>query len=483
MKQKLFIFIFLILTGLLLVGLNAASYSQKQKEPDNEFDPNRSTFNSGATGTQAFFTLLSETGRKVVRWQEPMSALQGNRTIKAPAVLVVTGSLKRQFTDPEIENLMRWVTRGGRLVLIDRAPETGMLKTTANWQVSVKDNTTPELFSVDPSDTTQMTAQTGAMRPAQPTVYTQGVNAVQPSRFAGSVLFERFIDDIPANSNDAPPPPKVLKRVDSPDGSQFDAPPPPRKADRLYEMPTPTPVEISTMRQTVESPSQIAPIIHFSGSDKNLVVSMPFAEGEIVMLTDPYIVSNNGISLVDNAQLAINLVSTDGIIAFDEYHQGFGRDSNRFLQFFAGTPVVAIFFQAVLFIGLVFYSQSRRFARAIPEPETDRLSKLEYVAAMADLQQRTRAFDLAIENIYHEFRRRATRLLGLDNFKVKSDDLARAVAERAGLDLSATLATLHECEEIIRGEATNKRQVIRLVGELRAIEQKLGLVRTGRTRI
>ena len=483
MKQKLFIFIFLILMVLLLVGLNAASYSQKEKVPDNEFEPNRSTFNSGATGTQAFFALLSETGRKVVRWQEPMSALQGNRTIKEPSVLVVTGSLKRQFTDPEIEDLMRWVTRGGRLVLIDRAPETDLLKTTANWQVSVKDSDTPEIFSIDPTDTSQMTAQTAAVKPAQPTVYTQGVNAVQPSRFAGTVMFERFIDDIPANSNDAPPAPKAINRIDPPAGSKFDAPPPPKRTDRLYEMPTPTPLKLGTIGDSVESPSQIAPVVHVAGGDKNLVVSMPFAEGEIVMLTDPYIVSNNGISLVDNAQLAINLVSTTGIIAFDEYHQGFGRDSNRFLQFFAGTPVVAIFFQAVLFIGLIFYSQSRRFARAIPEPETDRLSKLEYVAAMADLQQRTRAFDLAIENIYHEFRRRATRLLGLDNFKVKSDDLARAVAERAGLDLSATLATLHECEEIIRGEATNKRQVIRLVGELRAIEQKLGLVRTGRTRI
>lgn len=102
---------------------------------------------------------------------------------------------------------------------------------------------------------------------------------------------------------------------------------------------------------------------------------------------------------------------------------------------------------------------------------------------MAELQQRTKAFDLAIENIYNEFRRRVTRLLGLDNFKIKSNEIGKAIAERTGLDASATAATLHECEEIIRGGPTNKRQVVRLAAELRMIEQKLGLVRIGRAKI
>ena len=154
----------------------------------------------------------------------------------------------------------------------------------------------------------------------------------------------------------------------------------------------------------------------------------------IVFVTDPYIVSNAGIAIADNAQLGINLVATNGgIVAFDEYHQGYGIDNNRFIQFFAGTPVVAIFIQAVVLIGFVFYSQSRRFARPVPEAEPDRLSKLEYVAAMAELQSRTRAYDLAIENIYNEFRRRAARLFGLEIHQATSRELAIRIAERVGI--------------------------------------------------
>ena len=99
---------------------------------------------------------------------------------------------------------------------------------------------------------------------------------------------------------------------------------------------------------TVESPSQAGPVVHFASGDRNLVVEAPYGNGEIVFVADPFMISNSGIALVDNAQMAINIVTAgDGIIAFDEYHQGYGIDNNRFLQFFAGTPVVAIFLQAV----------------------------------------------------------------------------------------------------------------------------------------
>ena len=150
------------------------------------------------------------------------------------------------------------------------------------------------------------------------------------------------------------------------------------------------------------------------------------------------------------------------------------------MQFFAGTPVVAIFLQALVLVGVVFYSKSRRFARPLPAPEPDRLSKLEYVTAMAELQQRTRAWDLAMENIYTDFRRRAARLFGLDVSAATSDVLALRIADRTDQDAASLRATLFKCEEIIRGERTNKNEVVRLADSIREIERKLNM-RRGRT--
>lgn len=126
------------------------------------------------------------------------------------------------------------------------------------------------------------------------------------------------------------------------------------------------------------------------------------------------------------------------------------------------------------------FAQSRRFARPLPEREPNRLSKLEYVSAMAELQQRTKAFDLAIENIYTDFRRRAAKHLGADNFAISSGALAKLIAARTGESATDIENLLFKCEEIVRGEPTGKKEVLRLTVRLREIEEKLGLQRQRR---
>lgn len=427
MRQRLVLLIVFLLVIAVLAGLNAASHRQKEKTPDSEFSPNRSSFNSGPTGTQAWFSLLAETGRPAVRWQEPPSALL-TAGDNGPKIFVLVGGLRREFTEEDATSLLRWVSNGGRLVVVDRAPPEQLSVSTTEWQISVDEPQLPVIFSVDPADRSQMTADTVAVRAAQPSVITQSVNALQPSRFAASIR---------------------IRRESAGDAGEDEA----NAADKT------------------------APVVHFPLGDAGLVTEAPFGNGHIVFVADPYLVSNGGIALADNAQMAVNIVSMkDATIAFDEYHHGYGADNNRFLQFFAGTPMVAIFLQGVLLAGLVLYSRSRRFARPVPEPEPDRLSKLEYVSAMAELQRRTRAYDLAMENIYLPARVRICRVLGLDPLNASPGEIARLAAERDG-NSSSIETTLFKCEEIIRGEPTSQRESTHLIAELRDLEQKLGTSR------
>ncbi|MGI8642350.1 MAG: DUF4350 domain-containing protein [Pyrinomonadaceae bacterium] len=496
MRQKFFIFLALIFLIIVLVGLNAASYTQKEEMPDREIAPNRSTYNVGATGTRAFYDLLAETGRKPMRWQEPPSALlESNKN--NPSTFVIIGQIRREFDDKEIEQLLRWVSQGGKLVIIDREPSPELIKTTANWSVSFEPSDIQPFLDSDPTDQKQMTEKTVAAKPIQPTVYTNKVNAVQSSRFASSVIFERFTD---ANSSAKPseniaptkfpterkkenPPPKGKKDED--DGffkmpTPIPPPPPPPKSapqESIIESDSPT----ANDSANIETPAMSAPVVHLANDKKNLLLDVPFGLGEIVFLTDPYIVSNGGINLVDNAQIAVNIVaSREGFIAFDEYHQGYGANNNSLLAYFAGTPLVAMLLQFAVLIGAVLFTQSRRFARPLPENEPNRLSKLEYVSAMAELQQRTKAFDLAIENIYTDFRRRVARLVGVDNFTTSRQDLAKLIAERAKLNADEVENLMFKCEDIIRGEPTNKREILQITSRLREIEEKLGLQRRKR---
>ena len=440
-----------------MIGLNAASYVEREKTPDTEANPNRSTYNAGATGTRALYELLAETGRKPVRWQESTSALTANNK-NNPSTFVVVGQTRREFTDKEIEQLLRWVSLGGRLVVIDREPRADLISTTADWKISFAqyepapvELNPSDSFGIDSSNQPQMVGKTAAAKPVQPSAFTAKINAVQPSRLASNILFEYLPDDnasaktVTVQGTSAAPPAETTANEDAP----------------------------------IESPAQTAPVVHLASGGKNLLVDFPFGAGQIVFLSDPYIVSNGGINLVDNAQAAVNILTArdSGVIAFDEYHQGFGADNNRFFEYFAGTPVVAIMLQAAILIGLIFFAQSRRFARPLPETEPNRLSKLEYVLAMAELQQRTKAFDLAIENIYTDFRRRAARFLGADNYAVSLEELAKLIAERIDKGAPEIEKLMHQCEEIIRGARTNKKEILEITSRLRETEEKLGLSR------
>lgn len=476
MKQRLFVLMTFVLLAVLLIGLNAASYVQKDKTRDTEFAPNRSTFNNGATGTQALYTLLAETGRQVTRWQLPPDSLEAAKN--RPSVFVMIGPLKREVTESEKTTLLRWVSDGGTLVVIDREPGKDLLTTTSNWRIWSSDDPAIDLLAVDPADQKQMTTGADVAKFIQPSGYSRGVNAVQPSRFASWIAFERFPEyEQSGRSAPQPPPPAVRQFAGGRTARLLQLEP--------YAMPAPTqddPEDESLPE--VYQPTFNAPVVHMTSGEKNLLVDVPFGSGTIICLTDPYIVSNAGLSMVDNAQLAINLLTVaGGPIAFDEYHHGYGASSNRFLEYFEGTPVISIFLQCALVIAAVLYSQSRRFARPLPDEGADRLSKLEYVSAMADMQLRLKAYDLALENIYTDFRRRCSRTLGVDNTTTSRRELAGMIAGRIGGNAAEIEQLMYKCEDIIHGEPTGKREVVDLTTRLREIGAQLGIKRAPGTKV
>jgi len=93
---------------------------------------------------------------------------------------------------------------------------------------------------------------------------------------------------------------------------------------------------------------------------------------------------------------------------------------------------------------------------------------------MAELQERSRAFDLAIENIYSRTRRVLARYAGVDYNSPRSE-IATRVASRSNLDRHQLETLMRQCEETINGSAINWRQSIDLVRRLRDVERALGL--------
>jgi hypothetical protein len=426
MRERLFIILSLVVIVVALVGLNAASYAPTEVVPDTEETANRSTYNSGASGTRAFFDFLRETGRPVVRWQEKPFALRGQANTNKPKTFVVLGNQKREFEEAEINDLLSWVAEGNKLVMIDRNPPARLLPPSGNWQVEAVKPLT--LFETgDSSNVNEMTKDVVAAKPAQPAVLTAQVNSVMPSKYATAIRFKSVLgDNVKADE------------------------------DETFSFP------------------EFTPVVHLASRDKNILVDYKYGAGRIVVLSDPYIVSNGGIGLVDNLKLASNVVGNDGLIAFDEYHQGYGASGNSFVNYFQGTPIPALFAQFGLIVILLLYTQGKRFGRPLPLANPDRRSKLEYVGAMAELQRSTRAYDLAIENIYGRVRRELARFAGVDNLTTSAADLADRVAERSNINRLALQHLLRDCEDAIHGAPLSQKEALALAAKLRELEQQLG---------
>jgi hypothetical protein len=466
MRGRFAIIITIALVLLLLVFLNAASYQSVERKPDSEYDPDRSTYNSDSTGTRALYEVLVETGRQVTRWRDAPGVLLRNKAAGLqPRTFVVIGATRLGFDEDEISDLLAWVGRGGRLVIIDRQPDVRLLPASGDWHVSTQliRLPTPDVHSNNPDE---MTAGVSLAHAAQPTLLTNGVEGVLPSRFASLIK-------IAADTPDTKPSPRPSA---SPVRSPFagsadddkdvpeDAPPPPRPLPKDRYKPTPT------------NNRSFAPVVHLTDYRGALLVDYPHGNGRIIILSDPFIVTNKGLNQANNLRLTVNvLTSAGGLIAFDEYHQGRRTSQNELLSYFAGTPLMAMLIQLGLIVMAVFWTSGRRFARPLPVPQVDRRSSLEFVASMAELQQRARAYDLAIENIYMRIRRVLTRYAGVDTHSPRALIAERVAARSSKVDRRELEALMFECEDAINGGPVDAKKSLALISRLRGIERALGL--------
>ncbi|MEK6279811.1 MAG: DUF4350 domain-containing protein [Acidobacteriota bacterium] len=452
MRRRFGIILTILIAIGVLLAINSLAYVSEEDKQDSELAPNRSSYNSGATGTRALYDLLSESGYKVMRWREAPERLLGDAGEQVKTFVII-GDTRVPVNDDEAESLKHWVAEGGRLVIIDRRPEERLLPRAGEWIVTTEYLNYPGL-NTDPTDPNLMAKDVKPLSPAQPTLFTRDVESVMPSRFMSAIKF------FPESKDKDDPKQNTATSEDT------------NPEDETSSEHSTGVKEASKTSSSLVSP---APVAHLTAAGNVLLLDYAHGKGRIVLLSDPFMVANGGIGLNDNLQLAINLLSnSDGMTAFDEFHQGRGITRNAFASYFSGTPVLAICGQIALLIILMLWTRGRRFARPLPLPHVDRRSSLEFVASMAELQQRAAAFDLAIENVYSRTRRVLARYAAVDYNSPRSE-IAKRVADRSSLDAHQLETLMRQSEEAINSGAISERQSIYLVKRLREVESSLGL--------
>lgn len=481
MRRYIGIIIAVAIVLLVLIALNAVSFVQLDRPEESESEPNRSSYNTGPTGTRAFYQLLEDAGYQVARWRNDYRALQ---SAAAGATLIMIGpGSAAGMDDGDEAALETWLVNGGRLVIISRQPQEQFSAAPVMVQL---DNKAADEISANPSLENLIDKNSDVLI-AQPTAITRDVRGLEFSRLATRLQFQPPPAVSSTVTTDSSTPSADKKNDESPRWHALPQdepapPPPPAPArqktdeDALADENTDD-QNLATGDDPFYSTTLTAPVVHLGDSKGAVLADFDYGKGRVILLTDPFVVANNGLVRGSNLTLALNLINGLGgrerQILFDEAIHGYQSVSNPLFAYFRGTPVMWIFGQMVLIALLIAWSAGRRFARPLPLPQPDRHSPLEFVGSMANLQQAARARDLALENIYPRFKTSLCRRLGL-SVKSKPDEIASAISRRR-LKVSAAEVrqTMLDSERALAGAEIDDQQLLALVATMRQISAQL----------
>ncbi len=451
MRRYLGIIISIALALGALIALSAAGNLDFDRPPENEREPNRSSYNSGPTGTRAFYQLLEESGASVVRLRGDFKSLNFGVTKPAEAMLVVVGPFTPNFDIPYDESvaLQKWIAEGGNALIVSRYPISQFGDPMI--QSRIQDKNPPWTAQVE---TLIDPGSDGLI--VQPTELTRNLRGLELTTLAARIKFE--LPDIEEDEEEpsSPPPPAATTeptpaaQAEQPDEEQCD-------------------------------PFLYAPVIHLGDKDGAVLADFRYCKGRLIFLSDPFVIANNGIARGANLTLAMNLVRALSKgeneqrrkILFDEFHHGYRSQINPLVNYVRGTPAPWLLLQGVLLSLLIVYSVGKRFARPLPMPQMDRHSPLEFVDSMASLQQAARARDLALENIYPRFKTTLCRRLGLSS-RAKTEDIVAGLRRRnLPIDEIEVRQTLSDAEVTLAGEKIDDAQLVKLVSKMRHILAQL----------
>lgn len=457
MRRYFGVIVTIIIVIVALIGLSAAGNIEFDRPLENEFMPNRSTYNPGPTGMRALYQLLEESGTPVARWRRRYFSLIAEAE---DSILVIIGPFLsgQKISDEEAAALQAWISIGGRALIISRSPleQFGDPAIRAKAPEKLPDwNATPEQFIYEQSDELI----------AQPTELTRKVRGLALSDFASRMSFHP-----PDEADEA-------DKADEADGAdKADKAEAPADPDAIPADPGAIPADPGAIKDKDEeysAPTLYAPVIHLGDKDGAALADFTYGKGRVIFLSDPFAVANNGIARGGNLTLAMNILRSMGAperrILFDEFHHGYHDEGNPLVNYFRGTPAPWLLLQGIGLSLLIIYTYGRRFARPLPLPQVDRHSPLEFVGSMANLQQAARARDLALENIYPRFKAHLCRRLGLSSRASRDEIIASARRRRFPISEIELRQTLSDAEMTLAGEPIDDARLLTLVSRMRRI--------------
>jgi hypothetical protein len=210
-----------------------------------------------------------------------------------------------------------------------------------------------------------------------------------------------------------------------------------------------------------------------AAGDRVVAGSRTYGQGQVVVLTAPYPLSNEGLASAESAALALNLVAglaPGARIAFDEYHHGVVRASatrslwRLLLTHYWGWAIL----YAVAVGYLYLWLRGRRFGPPLTPVAAPRRSVSEYVASLASLYRRAGQRAYVADRLADQLKRELATALGV-SARLPDAEFARVVAERRATSPGPLAAVLGR----LRGRRLSEADLLATTREADALKAGL----------
>ncbi len=219
-------------------------------------------------------------------------------------------------------------------------------------------------------------------------------------------------------------------------------------------------------------PADLTP--HLLAEGRVILASFRHGRGRVYFTSDVQMLANSMLSRDDNLVFAANLIWPDapaGSVTFDEYHHGFGP--RRVTASVVDPAPLRRAALVVLAAAVIFLTgKAMRFGAPIAVYDPRRRTTREYIEGLADLWQRAEAHGFALRQIATAFRHRLAAEVGLRP-TAPAEALAAALAARRGVAEGDVRSLLDDLERAQASRSVTEKEVVRLVGRVSELEARV----------
>ena len=372
----------LILLVMAVLLLSARNPSVSVTEADN-YKVVHSSYSTVPEGYKALYLTLNDLGYQAKRQTRPFDLMENG-------LLIIADPYTEQISELDARSLFAWVQQGNRvLFMVENHPEA-VNDLVNTHEIKKKNND-------DYGD--------------HDTPWLEHVNDESPTKYDSEISIADYMTSKKAS----------VSRAIATANSSLNTTAPAISIKSRYRF-----SNTQSLPQKLLDLLQNAPKPEYSDDKGIALMSSEYGKGKIFWCTSPWSFSNEGIKEENNLDLVLAIAGNQkgGVVLFDEYHHGFGRNISVFTLLPRLTNLGLL--QILLAMVLLGLTLAWRFGPArLPEVERFTRSRAEYLTSMAGLLERAHATHVVRDRLDTLLRRRLCRRLGL-TFTATANEIIRA---------------------------------------------------------